>query len=67
MGILQPYRPQAPSPVPLPGSVPAAVYLLKEGNCLVEYTSKTGETRVLAELGPGDHFGEVCGEVCREA
>jgi len=40
------------------GSVPAAVYLLKKGRCQVEYTSKAGEKRVLAELGPGDHFGE---------
>jgi len=41
------------------GSLPAAVYLLKEGKCTVEVTSKSGETRVLGELTAGDHFGEA--------
>ena len=41
------------------GSVPAAVYFLQQGKCNVEYTSKSGETRVLAELSAGDHFGEA--------
>jgi len=40
------------------GSVPTAVYLLKEGQCAVEHTSKTNGTVVVGQLAPGDHFGE---------
>ena len=40
------------------GSAPSAFYLVRDGRCQVEYTSKAGDTAVVAELGPGDHFGE---------
>ena len=46
------------------GSLPAAVYLLREGACQVEYTppavggDATPATRVVAQLRSGDHFGE---------
>ena len=40
------------------GDTPSAVFLLKEGRCVVEVTSKAGETRVVAERKAGDHFGE---------
>ena len=46
------------------GSLPAAVYLLREGACAVEYTPPAGggdakpATRVVGQLHSGDHFGE---------
>ena len=46
------------------GSLPEAVYMLRDGMCIVEYTPPGGmfvepaPTRTVAELWPGDHFGE---------
>lgn len=41
------------------GSVPNAVYLLRNGRCEVEHKSKVGgETMVVGKLAAGDHFGE---------
>ena len=40
------------------GSQPAAVYLLREGECVVEHTGKTTGTAVIGRLSSGDHFGE---------
>lgn len=39
------------------GSSPGAFYLLSQGRCEVE-AAAAGETRVVAELRAGDHFGE---------
>ena len=41
------------------GSVPSAVYLLREGECQVETTTGAGNyTTVVGKLTAGDHFGE---------
>jgi CRP-like cAMP-binding protein len=41
------------------GSTPTAMYLLQEGRCDVEHTSREGgERQVVGKLSAGDHFGE---------
>uniref|UniRef100_A0A7S2IWR8 cGMP-dependent protein kinase n=1 Tax=Haptolina brevifila TaxID=156173 RepID=A0A7S2IWR8_9EUKA len=41
------------------GSVPNAIYLLRDGRCEVEHSSKVNrETMVVGTLSAGDHFGE---------
>ena len=40
------------------GSAPTGVYLVRDGVCQVEHTSKTNGTTVVGQLRSGDHFGE---------
>ena len=40
------------------GSTPTGVYLLRNGRCQVEHTTKEGKVEVVGVLTGGDHFGE---------
>mmetsp|Transcript_34773 Transcript_34773/g.86766 ORF Transcript_34773/g.86766 Transcript_34773/m.86766 type:complete len:1133 (+) Transcript_34773:61-3459(+) len=41
------------------GDVPTHVYFIDVGRLQLHYKTEKGANRILAELGPGDHFGET--------